>query len=280
MQLPAPSILAAFLALFAALLLAISPRTRPSSFALAALSLLLAATGNSLQASALPSLAAAGLLLWLHSGRNGLSAPLRKASLCLLALLALAAALHKLPGFEPWIWMSDFGRDGQHVLRWHYDKGLAALVLLWVLPAKAQQPNRPTLWLALLPGCAALLWLAVLSGQASIDPRGLPGSLVWLSGNLFLTVFAEEAFFRGLLQGELQRGLAPRPNAFLLAAILGALLFGLVHLPWGWPFAGMAVLAGLFYALMAGREASLPRAIAAHFILNALTLSVLRSPLG
>ncbi|MDP5240164.1 CPBP family intramembrane metalloprotease [Uliginosibacterium sp. 31-16] len=272
--------LASFCCLFAALSLGLFPRARRASLAFGALIIPLALSAGLLTNVALASLLPALLLLRLRLATAPCPDWARHLGLGLLALWALAAALHWLPGFTPYLWTQDFGRDSSHVLQWQLDKGLAALLLLWVLPAPPKASPSPARWLALLPGCALLLVLALLSGQARIDPHWLPGGLIWLAGNLFLSVFAEEVFFRGLLQRGLQRLLAPRPQAFAIAVGLSALLFGLVHLPWGLPFAAMATLAGIFYGLMAARENALPRAICAHFALNALTLTLLHSPLA
>ncbi|WP_281167659.1 CPBP family intramembrane glutamic endopeptidase [Uliginosibacterium gangwonense] len=96
-----------------------------------------------------------------------------------------------------------------------------------------------------------------------------------------MTVFAEEAFFRGLIQGGLTRMLASRtPYAYPIALGVSSTLFALVHLPWGIAFSAMALLAGLFYGTMAGRTPHLDRAIAAHFLTNASIALCLHSPLA
>jgi membrane protease YdiL (CAAX protease family) len=47
---------------------------------------------------------------------------------------------------------------------------------------------------------ALVLLLSYLAGLATPDPRLLQGLAFWIVGNIFLTVAAEEGFFRGLLQ--------------------------------------------------------------------------------
>ncbi|MDO6385045.1 CPBP family intramembrane glutamic endopeptidase [Uliginosibacterium sp. 31-12] len=272
---PFPS-LAAFGLLFAALLLALHPSSgRASQFA-GAFSLLCALIGDILSAQALPALLPVLLLIL---ARSQLPSRLQPWLPSLIAMWALATSLHLLPGFSSLIWQEDFGRSGNGLLRWHYDKGLAALILLWALqpvpPVRIQLRH----W-ALLAGCLAFPALAWLLGLARPDPRWLPGASLWLLGNLFLTVYAEEAFFRGWLQGSLQTLLAPQRYTFALALACSSLVFGLVHLPWGLPFATLSALAGLFYGWMAGPQRNLALSSAAHFLTNAGILLLMKSPLG
>ena len=266
--------LPAFLCLFAALLLALHPRSRTPSLLMAVCSIALAALSGTVQWPALCAMAPALVLLKLaHT-----SSRWQFIALAALAMWALAAALHLIPGFTPLLWQNDFGRDAQLPLRWHFDKGLGGLILLHALRPQWIIGDLKR-WALLLPLCAGLLALTTLFGLATYDPRWLPSLLLWLTGNLFLTVIAEEAFFRGLIQSRLQQHL-PGRFASPLAVSGTALVFALVHLPWGLSFALFAGLAGLFYGWMAGRESSLQRAIAAHFSLNALSLILMRSPFG
>lgn len=271
-----------FVALTAALLAAPAQRLRLASGCLG-LSLALAALAGLVAREAAPALLLAGLLLVL--ARSATGAGLRGGALAALALWGIAAGFHALPGFSPQLWLEDFGRHHQS-LRWHYDKGLAGLVLLLALPARAAIPGRTLDGLWKLPaGALALVACSLGLGLASLAPGWLPGFSLWLAGNLFLTVIAEEAFFRGWLQAGLQTGLARllgrhAATATPAAVVLTALLFGIAHLGWGTSFAAMAVLAGLFYGAMAGRDMRLGRAIAAHFLTNAGLLLLTRSPLG
>lgn len=273
---PAWTSLSAFGLLFAALLLALQPRGKLASQLTGTASMLFALGSPTLELQALPFLLPAlclslaiPLLPRHHQGWPGK----------LIALWALAASLHLLPGFAPLIWLDDFGRDSEALLRWHYSKGLAALLLLWALPPPPHGDDRARRW-RLLPLCLALPLLAWLFGLAQPDPRWLPGAGLWLLGNLFLTVFAEEVFFRGWLQSGLQRALTAHPHAFPLAVLGSSLLFGLAHLPWGLSFAALSVLAGFYYGWMAGPQRRLGMSICAHLLTNACILILLDSPLG
>ncbi|MFT3736818.1 MAG: CPBP family glutamic-type intramembrane protease [Rhodocyclaceae bacterium] len=270
--------LIAFCALFAAMAaqwLAPGQRGRLIG-ALLSLPILLTGAGSLFDTQAILPLASAAALLALQLWR-----PSR---LYLIALVAwsIAAALHLWPGFTPLQWSTEFGRHGQP-LNWRIDKGIAGLLLVMAWRrSDAPAAPRPRYALLLLP-CGVLLigLLAMALGLARPDPRWLPLLPVWLLGNLFLTVVAEEVLFRGLLQGGLTLALSRhQPKARLLALLLSALLFGLVHVHWGWRFALLATLAGGLYGWFAGNPPRLGRAITAHWLTNAMLLICMDSPLG
>lgn len=202
-----------------------------------------------------------------------------------LVVYALAAGFHLLPGFERLPLVEGFGRDGSRTLSWIYDKGFAGLLLVWLHQWQVA-PVLVTVWrrlLLLIGGVTAIVLLGWLIGLALPDPRLLHGIGLWILGNVFLTVAAEEAFFRGTLQRGLQQLVWRRlaaPYALAFAAVLTSLLFAAAHLPWGPAFAVLAGGAGLFYGYMYGRRRSLGWAIAGHAGLNATIALGFASPLA
>ncbi|GAA5161666.1 CPBP family intramembrane glutamic endopeptidase [Viridibacterium curvum] len=276
---PLPALLS-FVALFAAMATRLVLPGKPGAIAVAVLCalMLLAGIGTLFdQRAALPLGIAIALPVLHWRAANPFHA-----RLWLLAAIVwcVAAMLHLWPGFMPLQWTADFGRHGQP-LNWHLDKGLAGLLLLMVW-RRQNAPPRPAPEYLLLP-CGTLLiaLLAMTLGLATPDPRWLPLMPVWFIGNLFLTVVAEEALFRGLLQGALAEALSARlRNGAQLAITIAALLFGMVHLHWGWRFALLATLAGGLYGWFAGHPPRLGRAIAAHGLTNAMLLICMDSPLG
>lgn len=213
--------------------------------------------------------------------------PLTVRRLCSVGLVifALATGFHLLPGFERLPLVEGFGRDGARSLSWIYDKGFAGLLLVWLHQWQVA-PVLVPVWrrlLLLVGGVTAIALLGWLIGLASPDPRLLHGIGLWILGNVFLTVAAEEALFRGMIQRGLQQLVWRRlaaPYALALAATLTALLFAAVHLPWGVAFAVLAAGAGLFYGYMYGRRRSLGWAIAGHAGLNAAIAVGFASPLA
>lgn len=190
-------------------------------------------------------------------------------------VLALALALHRLPGFTPLVLFQ--GKLDAHSselrLSWQLDKLLAglSLMLLW-RPEARPRPWRQGggQYVAIMLLLATTLALAVTLGLIQWAPRPLDlPALHWAFGNLFLTCFAEEVLFRFLLQDELTHRWQDKDWGDGAAVLLGALLFGSAHLAGGVPYALLAALAGVAYgwAYQLSRRRWVP--VLLHFGFNA-----------
>ena len=111
-----------------------------------------------------------------------------------------------------------------------------------------------------------LAWALGLVGWA---PKWHPEVWIWLLNNLLLVCFAEEALFRGYIQGGLARLWQGRRGGSTAAWLVATLVFGLAHLPGGWACVAAATVAGLGYG-WAYRHGGLQAAMLAHFGLNVL----------
>lgn len=275
--------IAPFLSLFAVILALLARLDVRVASALLLLSVLLAlASGTVTPLGLVWLLLGLGLLAGAVSGRT----PRALSRWLTLALAVLAALLfvRALPGFPAQVLADAFGRDATGAVVWTYDKGLAGALLTWLHQARTRAARRPRDWARW--GCLAGGTLAVLAagwavGLATLDPRWLPGMAYWIVGNLFLTIVAEEALFRGMLQRKLEEGLRRVGRwAFPLALVLSAVAFGLAHLPWGAALAAVAALAGVFYGAMYGRDHALVWAVAAHASTNVAIITLSASPFG
>lgn len=164
----------------------------------------------------------------------------RRLLLCVLAgtgLFAVGSLVRILPGFPSLVLIEQFGRTGEGVLAWRYDKGFAGLVLVWLHQRYLACPVSVAFiprFAALLSGPAVLLALAMSIGLVTGAPALVTGWWLWILGNIYLTVIAQEAFFRGLIQRGLDRLFSAYALIGHIAAVgMTATLFGLVHLPWG-----------------------------------------------
>jgi len=231
----------------------------------------------------------AALALWLSSA----SAPRRFSAggWVLLVLLALATALHWLPGIRNPLLL-----DAQqltpdavpYTLYANFDKGWAGFCLLLALWPTQQQGQ---LWQRYRRGFWPVLPLTVLAalglalGFGLVIPA-LKWPEFWLSFvacNLLLTCVAEEALFRGVLQRPLrdtllQRGVSEDIAAWCAIALVSG-LFGLAHLAGGWAYAGVAAVASLGYGFAYQRSGRIEVAVLSHFAVNLLHFGLLTYPM-
>jgi membrane protease YdiL (CAAX protease family) len=283
--------------LFLAVPTALIPSTRRLGAILLALALVLAAAeGWGIDADAAgyhgrlgltAMIALALLLLAAWAVAPARATWLRVSGHLLFILLAVALSLHmadfrnfQMPGGRltpdavPYGWYLNL------------DKPLIGFWLVMALPwVHPQRPGGAVLragvggWLATSAVCMVL---AMGLGMVGWDPKWPMNDalwvVVWLLNNLLLVTFAEEALFRGYIQGGLARLLAGRRHGDLLALCAAALLFGLAHISGGWQWVALAGTAGVGYGL-AYRYGGLYAAMCAHFGLNALHLFLFTYPM-
>ena len=204
----------------------------------------------------------------------------------LLALgIGAALSLHLLPGFDNWHVGRDVikgsGRPFQLYL--NFDKPFFGVVFFalagqaarsqksWKVILKPVFIALPGALIAVLGGAFTLGWLNL----EVISPPDWIG--VWVFKNLFLTVIAEEALFRGLIQKELHQYLPSKWK--WLALVMASFLFGLAHFGGGTRYVLAATFAGLFYGWVWQRAGQrLEASILTHFGLNLTHLLLFTYP--
>jgi membrane protease YdiL (CAAX protease family) len=190
--------------------------------------------------------------------------------------LAIALALHLIPGFQLVVVASDVRLTPQSAsmtLKANFDKGAAGLLLL------AYFTNRPTLpeWprvtaIGLAFGLATgavVIGVVLAFGAIRIDPKLPALALQWMPINLLLTCVFEEVLFRGLVQQSIADAVRGRPQWRWLPIAVASVLFGLAHAGGGVALIVGASLAGVGYGLAYARAARVEAAVLAHFTLNA-----------
>ena len=189
----------------------------------------------------------------------------------LFIVVGAALALHLLPGFgNALIVERAIISEGAAPFSLHLnlDKPLVGLWLLlacpWIAPAVSLPATAKAAVSAAAGAIVLCLGMATMLDGLAWDPKWPAFGGLWAANNLLLVCMAEEALFRGYVQG----GLA-RHGGWLAAAALplSALLFGLAHFAGGWQWMALAALAGLAYG-WAYRHGGLLAAVAAHFLLN------------
>ncbi|MBP1204895.1 membrane protease YdiL (CAAX protease family) [Duganella sp. 1411] len=202
------------------------------------------------------------------------------------AVLALALAVHKLPGFNNAIVIDavTLSPGAPPFTQYaNFDKGAVGLILLALLCSRARSWNEfggvlKQVLPVLLATLVAVLGLAVAMGAVRPDVKLSQLTMQFIAVNLFFTVVAEEAFFRGFLQHRLAAALARRPSGQWIAMACSALLFGAVHLPGGAAYALLATVAGVGYAYAYHLTRRIEAPILLHIALNAIHFAAFSYP--
>ncbi len=202
----------------------------------------------------------------------------RMAFSTLTALIALALATHRLPGFSYPTLLADIQLSpdaASYTLHANFDKGAVGLILLALFCRRTRsiaecvdvmRKSLPVMAMTF----ASVLALAISIGYIRPEFKLPAVTWIFLSTNLFFTVAAEEAFFRGFLQDRLAGLLSSFHVGKGITVAVSALLFGLAHGAGGTTYMGLATLVGFGYALAYARTQRIESAITAHFLFNAL----------
>ncbi|VWB41446.1 CAAX amino protease [Burkholderia pseudomultivorans] len=282
---PAPTLpfAATWLALFAAAALAWHRPLRPASLIFAALGYAGALATGQLAPVALAPLALLAAAAWGVAPDRPLA--VRIAAHVAFAALAIALSVHLLPGFHNprVIGPTRFTADAAPFTMYlNLDKPLVGLWLLWVLPWVAPDvaPLRAlrTGAMAALATAAACLAGALAFGMVGWAPKWPPSGWLWLANNLLLVTLAEEALFRGYIQGGLTRALRAFAWGPWAALAIGAMLFGAAHAAGGWPWIVLGTVAGIGYGL-AWRRGGLLASALAHVGLNVVHFGLFTYPM-
>jgi uncharacterized protein len=203
----------------------------------------------------------------------------------LAGLLALALALHALPGFHnPRLLSAVTLSPGAPPFTQYlnFDKGAAGLFLLLYCPRSARLTEilrwaQVTLAAAGLT-TALVVGLALLLGHVGVDPKWPPLGGWLLATNLLFTCAPEEAFFRGLIQAPLAGAFRKVRFGAALAAVLSTVLFVLAHAPTDAVRGLLVALVGLGAASVFALSRRIEPAIFAHFTVNAVHLLLFTYP--
>ncbi|MET0265417.1 MAG: CPBP family intramembrane glutamic endopeptidase [Duganella sp.] len=243
--------------------------------------LALAAAGCGLLAGVLQVAGLAALLALAGAAALSASHPryaVRLVAGVVTAVLALALATHRLPGFDnPLLLQGVVLSNGAAPFTQYanLDKGAVGLILLallcqrlhsWLDAGAMLRRAWPVMAITLVAVFGAALGLGLVRPEFKLSAL----TLQFIAVNLFFTVVAEEAFFRSLLQQPLSTALARFSAGKWLALVVSALLFGAVHLGGGPLYALLALIAGLGYAWVYQRTGRIEAAIVLHIVVNAL----------
>lgn len=200
---------------------------------------------------------------------------------CLYALFALCylMATHALPGFKRQVIFEDYWH-GTSVfpssLYTHFDLGFLGVVLFCSLADPLKTGKQ---WLAALKSAR---WLPLILFALFVvaeyiwlvpDPKWNTNILWQLLAGLLFVVIAEEAFFRLLLQRQIEKYLGGTDPESVYVAIFATALLSTLWNMGERIYVEMYIfyfLSGLFYAYVYGRTRSIELTILMHLVVNAL----------
>ncbi len=212
------------------------------------------------------------------AGRSGTNRLQRTLFVTITALLALALALHLLPGFRNPVLVANikFSPDSAPFTQYaNFDKAAVGLILLTLLTRRSRTRREWRDMLVRTLPIAAVTAAVVIAAAISFGYVRPAVKFSWytpvfLVTNLLFVCVAEEAFFRGLIQERLGKALAGVPFGPTIGVAASALLFGAAHLGGGAFYAGIAALAGLGYAFSYAVVKRIEAPILVHFGVNAV----------
>ena len=217
----------------------------------------------------------AGINIWITSN-PAFSRWLRWAAMGIFLLMGIALSKHMLPGFNNLIIFDkiQFSADSAPFTMYlNFDKTVVGIfIYLFLLKKREAVPwqEKDSFFTIKTFAILALfmLPLALATHYVRIDPKLPPQTWLWALNNLFFVCVAEEALFRGLIQGGLTK-LAPNTSWWKwLPLVVSSLLFGLVHYEGGLPYIVLAAFAGVFYGYTYWKTNKIQSSIFVHFGLN------------
>ena len=208
----------------------------------------------------------------------------------IVILWSLALAAHLLPGFNNLHVINQVTTGPQSLAFTMYlnlDKPLIFFALLLLMPTMLNQQVKPkdlfgiNVFSGYKPFVIILSMVFVIFITAMalllIKPELSFPQWWWIFAlnNLLFVCVAEEAFFRGFIQGNLAKKYSPES-----AILISSILFGLAHFAGGIGYMFVATIAGLLYGFTYIYTGKLSAAIGIHFTINILHLCLFTYPMA
>lgn len=196
-------------------------------------------------------------------------------SICALGV-STALVLHIVPGFHnlkvlDQIYLSAGGSPFSLYL--NFDKTAVGILIIGLTHhAISNSKEWMEMFKEMLPRAILVIGIvamaSILLGFVVFDPK-VPDSLwIWAPTNLLFVCLAEEAFFRGFIQKNLQNICASLKFGNCMAILITAILFGLAHYMGGVKYMILATIAGVGYGWVYWRTRRIEASILTHFGLN------------
>ena len=197
-------------------------------------------------------------------------------------IITILSFLHQLPGIDNIEFLTNIklSKNSSNFDLWlNFDKPLIAIFLLFFIynpPRKFSDYKNifiQTLKL-FVPLLIILLALGTYGNFLVFDPKfpSFEITFLWLIKMIFLTIFAEEFFFRFFIQNSVillfKNSKYSSKNPQIIGLIFTSILFGLTHFSQGFIFILLATICGFFYGLIFIRTRYIEASILLHFLIN------------
>ncbi|MBQ4835520.1 CPBP family intramembrane glutamic endopeptidase [Pseudoalteromonas luteoviolacea] len=192
--------------------------------------------------------------------------------------------IHAFPGFsnplviESYMVSNNAVPFSKHL---NFDKLMVAIALLaLVVPRGRTSMGKNSGKVFVLSSLAVVSGLAggVLSGLVEWEPKLSPILVGWIITNLLVTCYAEEAFFRGFIQTQMQNTFKHHHLGDKLTVFCSGVLFGLVHFPGGLAYTLIATILGIGCAYGYQKTNNILVPIYIHFVFNLLHFCLFTYP--
>ena len=197
-------------------------------------------------------------------------------------IITILSFLHQLPGIDNIEFLTNIklSKNSSNFDLWlNFDKPLIAIFLLFFIynpPRKFSDYKNIFIQTLKLfaPLLIILLALGTYGNFLVFDPKfpSFEITFLWLIKMIFLTIFAEEFFFRFFIQNSVillfKNSKYFSKNPQIIGLIFTSILFGLTHFSQGFVFILLATICGFFYGLIFIRTRYIEASILLHFLIN------------
>lgn len=193
-------------------------------------------------------------------------------------LLCIALFFHYMPGFYNLEVVHQYKltkKSLPYTLFLNFDKPLVGLFILgfgWkvINQSGVYFKNLMISFFITLVLLVVLPFIALSMHYVKFEPKWDSLFYLWAINNLLFVCVAEEAFFRGFIQGGLMNLWRKVNYGKLYALLVASILFGLAHFRGGINYIILATIAGLFYGTSYLASRRIEASIIPHFLLNTM----------
>ncbi len=191
-------------------------------------------------------------------------------------IFCVALLLHLVPGFNNLLVIdqqaisSNAATYSQFI---NFDKAVVAFgLLVFVInnPPRSSNNNYRQVVTVILAAYVLAIVIGITSGLIAFEAKISQYWVLWGLINLFITCYAEEAFFRGFVQTALGNMMRAHKYKDAMVIVLSGSVFGLAHIPAGGVYSSIACLLGCAYAFAYQKTGNILVPILGHFFFNVI----------